>query len=256
MENFLPGREAPVIYESSLSSTNTVLKELAQKGAAHGTVLMAGRQTGGRGRLGRSFESPPNGLYLSVLWRPELPPERLTSITPLGAVAACRAIRACTKAIPLIKWPNDLVLNGKKLCGILTEMSLDEKGGIRLVLGVGINLNAGYEELSPRLNATACSVFTETGEKTDREALAKSLITELDGLYLQWLQDEHAFFEEYRALCATCGREVLILQGDSSRRARALAVNADYSLKVQYPDGACGDIRFGEVSVRGLEGYA
>ena len=115
-------RHAPVYRFDRLDSTNTRLKALAREGAAPGTVLLAREQSGGRGRLGRSFASPPGGLYLSMLLRPACPPERCLSLTPLAAVAARRAVLDCTGLSPEIKWPNDLLLGGKKLCGILTEV--------------------------------------------------------------------------------------------------------------------------------------
>lgn len=253
MEFYIPGRKAPVIYESCLSSTNTVLKKLGQEGAKSGTVLVAGRQSGGRGRLGRDFQSPPEGLYLSMLLRPDCSGEQCLSITPLAAVAACRAISLCSAARPGIKWPNDLVLGGKKLCGILTEMSMDEQGRPELVLGIGINVNNGsfpYE-----LGGSACSLYSETGELTDKEQLGKELIFALDELYARWLEDERSILPQYRSLCISCGRDVLVSQNGASREGRALEVGEDFSLLVEFIDGTRENIRFGEVSVRGLEGY-
>ena len=178
MERLFPGRQAPVFYESCLDSTNRLLKEWAVQGAAHGTVLIAGRQTGGRGRLGRSFVSPEGGLYLSVLFRPACSLEQAASLSALAALAVCRAVRAVAAAEPGIKWPNDVVLNGKKLCGILAESVLGSDGA-RLVVGIGVNGNLRLEDFPEELRQTAGSLLTETGKRVDLRVLAERLIREM-----------------------------------------------------------------------------
>lgn len=251
----VPGRSAPVFYESCLDSTNRLLKEMAAAGAENGAVLIAGRQTGGRGRLGRGFVSPEGGLYLSLLLRPEGPPERAASLSALAAVAVCRAVRAAAGVEAAVKWPNDVLLHGKKLCGILAESAV-EAGKVRVVLGIGVNANLRREDFPEELRETACSLLTETGRPVDLDALAGELIRTLDTLTAAWAADAGAFLEEYRRLCVTPGREVLVLRGGAGRRALALAVNDGGSLRVRWPDGREEDICSGEVSVRGLLGYA
>ena len=242
-------RTAPILVLETVDSTNTRLKALAREGAAHGTVLLARQQTGGRGRRGRSFVSPPGGLYLSMLLRPGCEPARCSTLTPLAAVAVRRAVIACTAAAPEIKWPNDLQLAGKKLCGIMTE-PLSDGEGPQVVIGIGLNGNTRREDFPPALRDTACSLRTETGHPVDLDALAERLIGELDGLYAAWCADACCCLEEYRAACSTVGREISLLQNGESRPARTLGINEDFSLRVRYPDGSCEDIRFGEVSVR------
>ena len=134
--------EQPKIFRyDTVDSTNTVCKSLAAQGAPSGTAVIARRQTAGRGRMGRSFESPEGlGLYLSVLWRPEGTPEDLLPLTPMAAVSAAGAIHRVTGAPVRIKWPNDLVLEGRKLAGILTEASLSGRGVDHVVIGIGVNL--------------------------------------------------------------------------------------------------------------------
>lgn len=248
MEFFMEGRTAPVIFEDCVGSTSTALKELAGSGAAHGTVLIARRQTGGRGRLGRSFESPAGGLYMSVLLRTALPPERTVTVTPLAAIAVCRAVETLCGLTPEIKWPNDVQLSGKKLCGILTEMSA-ENAGARLVLGIGVNLNTRLEDFSPALRETACSIFSSTGRCTDIAAFAGQLIRELDSLFPAWEKDSRAFLPEYRRRCSTVGQDILMLQNRLSRPARAVGINDDMSLQVITDSGEMS-LRFGEVTVR------
>ena len=254
MERLFPGRQAPVFYEACLDSTNRLLKEWAVQGAAHGTVLIAGRQTGGRGRLGRSFASPEGGLYLSVLFRPACSLEQAASLSALAALAVCRAVRDAAGVAPGIKWPNDVVLNGKKLCGILAESVLGSDGA-RLIVGIGVNGNLRLEDFPEDLRQTACSLLSETGKPVDLRALEERLIREMDALYAAWEADSLSLLKEYRGLCLTCGRDVRILRDGESRPAKALSVNGDYSLRVAWPDGREEDVRFGEVSVRGLLGY-
>lgn len=248
MELYGIERQAPVFFQNLVDSTNTRIKQLAAQGALDGTVYIAAAQSAGRGRNGRTFLSPPGGLYLSMLLRPGCPAEEALSITPMAAVAVCRAVKQVCGLLCGIKWPNDVVLGGKKLCGILTEASTD-KDGLFLVPGIGVNVNT--EEFPPELRPVAGSLFLHSGKKTELEDLARALIQQMDELYAAWKADKNAFLEEYRALCVNTGREVLV--GD--RPAKALGIAEDYSLLVEYPDGTKENIACGEVSVRGLYGY-
>lgn len=248
MELYGIERQAPVFFQNLVDSTNTRIKQLAAQGAPDGTVYIAAAQSAGRGRNGRTFLSPPGGLYLSMLLRPGCSAEEALSITPMAAVAACRAVKQVCGLLCGIKWPNDVVLGGKKLCGILTEASTD-KDGLFLVPGIGVNVNT--EEFPPELRPVAGSLFLHSGKKTELEDLARALIHQMDELYAAWKVEKNAFLEEYRALCVNTGREVLV--GD--RPAKALGIAEDYSLLVEYPDGTKENIACGEVSVRGLYGY-
>ena len=235
-----------------VDSTNNYLKTRGAAGAAHGTVAVADCQTGGRGRLGRSFDSAPGaGIYLSVLLRPACPPSALMTLTAQAAVAARRAIRAVTGAEAGIKWVNDLVLGGKKLCGILTELSIEAESGLvsYAVVGVGINCNRPAEAFPPALRETAGSLLSETGTRVDRNALTAALIRALSALpSLDWRA-------EYRAACVNLGKEVQILApGQPPRTGVALDVGQEAELIVQTNEGI-EHIRSGEVSVRGLYGY-
>lgn len=248
----MPEREAPIIYEPVLDSTNLLLKALAERGAREGTVAIASRQTAGRGRLGRSFQSPEGGLYLSILLRPDCTLERAAGLSILAAVAVCRAVREATGLQPGIKWPNDVIVDSRKLCGILVE-SAAEGSGCRVIIGIGINANTAPEDFGEDIRSTVCSILGETGKRTDTRELARRLIRQLDGLYEQW-KSGSSVLDEFRGLCLNLGREVLVRRGEG-RKALALNVNDDGSLRVRYEDGSEEDIRYGEVSVRGLLGY-
>ena len=245
----------------TVDSTNNYLKtrasarsgaQCAPYPAPHGTVVIADCQTGGRGRLGRSFDSAPGaGIYLSVLLRPACPPAALMSLTAQAAVAVRRAIRAATEAEAGIKWVNDLVLEGRKICGILTELSLEAESGLvsYAVVGVGINCNRPAEGFPPELRQTAGSLLSQTGRRADRNALAAALIRELSALPdLDWR-------EEYRAACVNLGKEVQILSpGQPLRNGKAIDVGPNAELLVQTETGVEA-VQSGEVSVRGLYGY-
>ena len=237
---------------STVDSTNTRLKALAAAGAPHGTVLAADEQTGGRGRLGRSFDSAPGcGVYLSVLLRPLCRPEALMSLTAQAAVAARRAIRAVCGVDAEIKWVNDLVLGGKKICGILTELSLEAESALvsYAVVGVGVNCNRPAEAFPPDLRQTAGSILSQTGLRVNRNRLAAELIRTLHALPMPDWQ------AEYRAACVNLGRQVQILApGQPPRQGLALDVDADAALLVRTEAGV-ERIQSGEVSVRGLYGY-
>ena len=244
-------RKAPLYLLDTVDSTNSRLKAMAREGAASGTAVAAREQTAGRGRLGREFASPPGGVYLSLLLRPDCPPARCAELAPLAAVAARRAVAACAGVWPDIKWPNDLLLEGKKICGILTErleLPGDPRGAV--IIGVGINGNTRREDFPLQLRELAGSLYTQTGRQVDLDALSDALLRELDSLYAAWLQEEDVCLEEYRAACINLGRRVWILHEGERRGALALAVNPDYSLALRYDDGREETLRFGELSLR------
>jgi len=244
---------------ASLDSTNTACRRLAQSGAPDGTVVIARQQTAGRGRMGRHFESPEGlGLYLSILWRPLCAAESLMSLTSLAAVAAMNAIKKVCGVTCSVKWPNDLVLGGKKLAGILTESVLSPDGKVEFViLGIGINLLQKAEDFSPEVSAIATSLLQKTGMAIDPDALAAELVDELDNLYKNILPDPDLWREEYLRACINIGKAVEIIRPDGTRQtAQARDIDGQYGLVVQYPDGGVETLRSGEVSVRGLHGYA
>ncbi|MBQ1372011.1 MAG: biotin--[Oscillospiraceae bacterium] len=236
-----------------VDSTNTRLKALAAAGAPEGTVLVAEEQTGGRGRLGRSFHSAPGcGVYLSVLLRPACPPGELMNLTAQAAVAIRRAVAACCGVEPGIKWVNDLVLRGRKICGILTELSLEAESGLvsYAVVGAGVNCNAPAEAFPPELRDVAGSILSQTGKRVDRNVLTAAMVRRLSELpKLDWR-------EEYRSACVNLRKEIRILApGQPPRQGVALDVDEQAALLVQTEAGL-ERVQSGEVSVRGLYSYA
>lgn len=194
-----------------VSSTNDVARELAEADAAHGEVVVAERQTAGRGRRGRPWASPPGrNLYLSAVLRPDLPPQRAPEITLVASVALCDVVRQAGVEAG-IKWPNDLLASGRKLAGILTEMASEPDRLSWVVLGVGVNLNARPEDFPPELRAEATSVAIERGQPAPRALFAAALLKALE----EWL-DRHgdAGFapvrEAWRERSVTLGRTVRV----------------------------------------------
>lgn len=252
-----PWKDRLFVYPE-LDSTNTRLKSMASQGAPQGTVLIADRQTGGRGRLGRTFLSPAGvGVYLSILLRPDCRPMELMHLTCAAAAAMCRALESAAGIRPGIKWTNDLVAQSKKLAGILTELSLEaESGQVQYaVVGIGVNGGQKTEDFPPELRDMAGSLSMIAGEQIDRNALAAAMVKALAGMSQSLLTGKKEIMERYRADCITIGREVSVQRGDAVRHGKAVDVDEEGALVVRFPDGREEAVNSGEVSVRGMYGY-
>ncbi len=240
----------------TIDSTNTRAKELASAGAPHGTVIVAGQQSQGRGRMGRSFHSPAGlGLYLSVILRPACKPEELMHLTCACGVAACDAVLSSSGIRPGIKWTNDLVIGSRKLGGILTELSLSEGMVNYAVLGIGINCGHELTDFPPELRDFVTSLKMDTGNAPSPARLAGELICALWEMDKNLLQNQGQLMDRYRKDCITLGKDISILRGDTVTYAQALDIDADGGLLVRYADGTRETVQSGEVSVRGMYGY-
>lgn len=237
-------RAAPVYFLEHCASTNTLMKELARDAEPEGSVIIAARQSRGRGRMGRSFVSPEGGVYMSMLLRPDTAAERLPQLGAVAALAVRRALASFCSVSADIKWPNDLLFEGKKLCGILTEGLLGES--LAVILGIGVNLNSA---IPPELADIAVSVRELCGREFDSLGFARCLVSELDTLCAMW-QGGHSFREEYRAACTGLGQDVILIQNAVTQSAHALDIGEDMSLIVRLPDGKTRHIRWGELSLR------
>ena len=241
-----------------IDSTNTECKRQAMAGAVEGLVVTAEEQTGGRGRRGRSFQSPRGkGLYLSALLRPRLEPAQVANFTAWVAVAVCDGIQAACGLRPQIKWTNDIILNGKKLVGILTELGLvSESNDLDyLVTGIGVNVNQSAGDFDPEIRDMATSLALALGRPVRRSELAVQIIRALDRAYAGFPQNQGEYLEKYRADCITIGRQVQVITPISRREGFAVAVDDGFDLLVQFPDGTEEAFSSGEVSVRGMYGY-
>lgn len=240
-----------VLFHQSIDSTNEECRRLAQAGAESGTVVIAGGQTGGRGRQGRAFQSlADKGLYLSVLLRPQVSMDLLSRLTPWTAVAVCRALEGLTGLTFSIKWVNDVLLEGKKLCGILTELSFCEDGALDYaVLGVGIDLTQTREDFGPELAHIATSLGQHMALPPTPAEMADALLTQLDRLWRAFPQAQEEYLAEYRRRCAVTGRAVRFLRQGQPVQGTALGVNEDFSLQLRLSDGGETALTTGEIHV-------
>lgn len=240
----------------TVDSTNNELKRRAAE-APDGLAVLADEQTGGRGRRGKTFQSlGGRGVYLSVLLRPAGSLAELSALTAWIAVAVCEGIREACGAETEIKWTNDVLLGGKKLCGILTELELEAESGLlrHVIVGVGVNINQTAADFGPELASVATSLAL-AGYPVRRTELAVCLLQALDRMYAAFPAERERYLAEYRRRCVTTGRDVLLLRGNTRQTAFAEAVEDDFSLRVRFPDGHRENVTAGEVSVRGLMGY-
>ena len=238
-------------------STNDDLKQLARQGAPHGTAVLALAQTGGHGRMGRSFHSPEGmGIYLSILLRPACGPTELMHLTCAAAEAMCDAVEAAAGFRPGIKWTNDLVFGKKKLGGILTELGLSPRGGVDYaIVGIGINCRQQAEDFPPALREMAGSLAMVTGKPVELAQVAAAMLEALQAMDAMLLPKKADILAAYRRDCVTVGQEISVVQGDSLRRGKALSVDENGALVVSFPDGTVEPVNSGEVSIRGMYGY-
>lgn len=236
---------------SDIGSTNDYLREKAAQGKGEGYAVVAGAQTRGKGRTGRSFYSPADtGIYLSLLLRPkDCRPAQAVKFTTMAAVAACEAIEKVSHRSPQIKWVNDIYIDGKKVSGILTEASVSlENGSLEYVLlGIGINVYPPEKGFPQELRETAGSVFQE--RKSDgKNQLTAGFLNRLMEIYTKEETGEYA--EEYRKRSMVLGKRIQILTPEGEKGARALEIDKDCRLLVEYEDGNRELLRAGEIRIR------
>lgn len=233
------------------ASTNAAAFRLAEEGAPEGCVVVADTQSAGKGRLGRVWLSPPSvNLYCSVVLRPPVMPHQAPQLTFLSAVATVRAITRTTALAPEIKWPNDVIINGRKVAGLLNEMSAETDGINFVILGIGVNLNMTGDQFPPDLRTPGTSLKIESGCAVNRAFFAACLLNELDLLYREFLEQG---FEPVRAAwqqhCTARGRMVSVSNGGSEEfRGHFAGVDSDGAMLLALPDGRlqrvlCGDAK-------------
>ncbi|HHX63066.1 MAG TPA: biotin--[acetyl-CoA-carboxylase] ligase [Epulopiscium sp.] len=245
------------IYDyKEVDSTNVIAKAKAREGAKEGTVFIAESQTGGKGRLGKVWESPSGtGIWMSIVVRPEIVPQEVSGITLVAGLAICKAIRKVTSLSAYIKWPNDIVVNGKKVCGILTEMSAEIDRVNYVIIGIGINVNT--TKFPEELRKIATSLKIESGIDYSRKDIVAQVLMLFEEYYQKYVQGEslQGALEEYKDLCITLKNEVSIIDKDKSYEATPLDIDKTGALIVEKKDGSIEKITSGEVSVRGIYGY-
>ena len=244
-----------IVYYDVTDSTNIQAKRLAEEGAPHGTLVVAGRQDAGRGRRGRSWESPKDdGIFMTILLRPEIRPDQAPMLTLVAALAVAKAIRQTLNLSAMIKWPNDVLLNGKKICGILTELSAEITVVNYLVIGVGINVyNKRFEG---ELASVATSIAIESGRKIRRAELVAAVWEAFEAYYDKFTQkgDLSLLKKEYHSCLVNRERQVRVLDPKDPFTGTAKGITAGGELMVETESGI-RNVSSGEVSVRGIYGY-
>ncbi len=243
------GRDIRVFERTT--STNDVISLLARDGMAEGMVVFAESQSEGRGRLGRKWISPPRkGLWFSVLLRPDIAPQSAMQLNIAAATALARAITLQTGILPEIKWPNDILIRGKKVVGILTELSAELDQVKEVILGIGVDVNLEANEFPPELRKLATSLRIETGRAIDRPALAVTVLRELDADYHRIGRGQfESVAEEWQEQCTTIGLHVAIRMGERIIRGRAESLDAEGALLLRTQHGHLERIVGGDVTL-------
>ncbi|MFM1941111.1 MAG: hypothetical protein RI897_93 [Verrucomicrobiota bacterium] len=247
-DGVLVGRQVQV-YEST-ASTNDLVERLGRDGAEEGVVIFAESQTRGRGRLGRVWSSPSRqGLWFSVLLRPAIRPEAVTRLIVMAAVALRRGVERFTGVLPGIKWPNDLLIGGRKFAGILTEMSAELDRVRYVVVGIGVDVNQGEEQLAG-MRGFATSLRLESGRAWDRAGLAVSILGELDRAYARLEAGRFGeLAEEWEGACITLGQAVSVRVGGRVCRGRAESLDPEGALLVRTDHGHLERVTGGDLTV-------
>lgn len=246
----------PVTFYSQINSTNLQAKLDAENGAEQGALVVADMQTAGRGRRGRSWCSPAGtNVYFTLLLKPEYTADKASAVTLVMAMAVAEGIRETCGTEPGIKWPNDIVIDGKKACGILTEMSVERDFIHYVVIGVGVNV--GLQEFVPEVAATATSLQQECGRRVPRAALTANIMKAFEKYYETFLEtlDMSGLLEDYNRLLVNRGKEVRVLDPKGEFTGISRGINRLGELLVERSDGNVEPVYAGEVSVRGIYGY-
>lgn len=246
--------EGKLVLLPTIDSTNLEVDRLYWKGALPGTVVVSEEQTAGRGRRGRSWAScAGENLYFSLVLAPDFEMEKAPMLTLLMAIAVARTLHRKGHQAG-IKWPNDVVIGGRKLCGILTEMRM-EQDGYYVIIGTGLNVN---QPAFPReIAQTATSLKRESGQEQDREELLAAILEAFAAVYAQFAKEGSlsGLKAEYEALLVNCGKEVMVLDPKGAWEGTAMGINETGELLVRHEDGHVEAVFAGEVSVRGIYGY-
>jgi BirA family biotin operon repressor/biotin-[acetyl-CoA-carboxylase] ligase len=242
----------------TLASTNARAKELALGGAPEGTVVIAEEQSGGRGRLGRRWVSPPGkGIWMSIILKPKLPPEKVPRVTVMTAVALIRALKHAAGLEAGIKWPNDIICNGKKLCGILAEVNAEPDIINYAIVGIGINVNLSADDFPEEIENIATSIKIETGREFSRRSIFQAVLESMEEIYLNSFNDENfeRLLRDYRAYSVILGKRISVVGSAGEFVGKAIDFAEDGSLLVQSDDGRLEKLWAGDVSIRGEKGY-
>lgn len=238
-----------VVYFEAIDSTNTVAKQNYYK---DGTVIIAESQTAGKGRMGRVWESEHNtGIYMSIVLMPDISADRISLLTLAAGICVCRVLTEMCNIPFKIKWPNDIVADGKKVCGILTEGVISETQN-KAVVGIGINVT--NKNFGDELCNKASSIYMLTGKVLERESIINNLLEEFEKTYTDFIEGK-PFISDYEKLCININRQVTFVKDGEEINGIAVNVAENGELVIKKEDGTTLNINSGEVSVRGIYGY-
>ena len=247
-----------LIFAETLDSTNLEAKRrIAAQEEAGGMVVVCEMQTAGRGRRGRSWASPAgSGLWMSLFLRPDIQPSHAPMLTLVAGMAVRDALEELYGLDAFIKWPNDIIVRDRKICGILTEMTMEDLEMSGVVVGIGINVRSGA--IPEELKDIAASIAEESGERSpDRAQLLCRVLARFEQYYETFIRTEDlsALREAYEAHCVNIGRTVRVIAPTESYDAEALGIDAQGGLRIRLADGTCRTVTSGEVTIRGVMGY-
>jgi len=241
----------------SINSTNIKAKELADSGAINGTVVISEEQLSGKGRLGRNWISPKyKGIWMSIILRPEIAPTLIAKITQVGAAAVIKAGEELGLDM-MVKWPNDIIINGKKICGILTEMSSELNQINYVILGIGINANLDLDDFDEELKNKASSIKIESNNLINRKELCGKILNNFEYLYEKFMLDGKGrdSIDICKEKSILIGKNINVIKGNVSYSASVLDLNNDGELVIKKENGEIEKLFSGEVSIRGKNGY-
>ena len=247
-----------IVFLESIDSTNNYGKKISEKDFIEGTLIIAEEQTSGRGRLGREWVSPKGqGIWMSIMLKPNIKPEQASQITIIAAYAIAKSIKEICNVDALIKWPNDIIVNGKKVCGILTEMGAEIDIINYLIVGIGINANIDEKHLLESGLNTATSLKIEKGQVIDRKILISRIIMNFEKLYMDFIEKSSIIniISNYKKMNVTLGKEVRLIFKKEELHGVAIDINNLGQLIIELDNGETIELASGEVSVRGIYDY-
>ncbi len=241
------GKEIHLYHE--VASTNTLAMEMAAQGAQEGAVVIAETQTGGKGRLGRKWISPKGNLYLSVVLRPAVPAHRAPLVTLMGAVAVASAARSQYGVQASIKWPNDVLISGRKVAGLLTEMSAEQDRIKHIVLGIGVDVNMNTAELPEEIRSRTTTLAAEAGRRIDRNDLLRQILSALDHQYQIFLKNDVDVIREWETLNMTTGSRVAVSGLGETITGLAHGIDREGRLIIMLDGGGIRAVAAGDVTI-------
>jgi len=243
-----------IAYQKATPSTQEIAKALAAQGVAEGTIVVAETQSKGRGRVGRQWSSPQGGVYFSIILRPDMNPSEALRLPLVAGVAVAKTIKRNTKLDPRLKWPNDIMIDGKKIGGILTEMNAEMDRLDWVIIGIGLNVNMSQQSFPADVEGTATSLMEAVGKSVPRVKLLQDILAEFETLYNELMKSGFETIRmKWKALSNTIGEKVVVTLPNGQIKGVAVDIDADGALMLEKDDGSLEKIIAGVVKLRKLQ---